>query len=235
MIVSSFVVALTATVMCVWSCIVLVMMERQLGKPHLREHFPVVHKNLSQVRIASKCVAAACFVIVGAAALARDDAFGRWMVIGLVFGAIGDVALLGRGTRAFLVGLGAFLVGHVAYVIGIAQLVPPARWTEAGLLGLLPVAVGLGALAYLWPRLGALRLPVIVYVAAIIAMVIAALAARHALPAPRGMLLAIGAALFFVSDLAVARDRFVARDFTNKLWGLPAYFAGQLLIAWAIR
>ncbi len=235
MIASSFVVAFTATVMCAWSCIVLVRMEQQLAKPHLREHFPAVQRNLSQVRIASKCVAAACFVIVGAAALARDDGFGRWMVIGLVFGALGDVALLGRSSRAFLAGLGAFLVGHVAYVIGIAQLVPPARWTEAGMVGLLPIVVGLGALAFLWPRLGALRMPVIVYVAAIIAMVVAALAARDAMPAPRGTVLAIGAALFFVSDLAVARDRFVERDFTNKLWGLPAYFAGQLLIAWAIR
>ena len=49
-----------------------------------------------------------------------------------------------------------------------------------------------------------------------------------------GMCLAAGACLFFASDLAVARDRFVARDFTNKLWGLPAYYIGQLLIAWAI-
>jgi len=43
-----------------------------------------------------------------------------------------------------------------------------------------------------------------------------------------------GAALFFVSDLAVARDRFVAPGFANRLWGLPAYYAGQLLIAWSI-
>jgi hypothetical protein len=25
-----------------------------------------------------------------------------------------------------------------------------------------------------------------------------------------------------------------ARDFLDKVWGLPAYYAGQLLIAWSI-
>jgi uncharacterized membrane protein YhhN len=50
----------------------------------------------------------------------------------------------------------------------------------------------------------------------------------------RGALVAAGASLFFLSDLAVARHRFVARSFWNKLWGQPAYFAGQLLIAWSL-
>ncbi|MDQ3368243.1 MAG: lysoplasmalogenase [Myxococcota bacterium] len=224
------VLAFTATAMCGWACVVLVLMERRLARS------PDLARNLEQVRIASKCIAAACFVSVGAAALGRGGAFATWMVVGLAFGAIGDVALLGRGSRAFLAGLGAFLVGHLAYVIGIAQLVPPERWPGGAGLSALPVlAIGGGALAYLWPRLGSLKVPVTVYVGAIVAMVIGAIAARHALPTPRGMLLVVGALLFFASDLAVARDRFVARSFTNKLWGLPAYFAGQLLIAWAIR
>ena len=40
-----------------------------------------------------------------------------------------------------------------------------------------------------------------------------------------------GALLFAISDLAVARDRFVARSFASTLWGLPAYYAAQLLLA----
>jgi uncharacterized membrane protein YhhN len=43
-----------------------------------------------------------------------------------------------------------------------------------------------------------------------------------------------GAVLFFASDLAVARDKLVAPSFTNHAWGVPAYYAGQLLIAWAL-
>jgi uncharacterized membrane protein YhhN len=63
-------------------------------------------------------------------------------------------------------------------------------------------------------------------------MVIGAFAATRAEVAP--VKLAVGAALFFASDLAVARNRFVAKAFVNRAWGLPAYYAGQLLIAWSI-
>ena len=39
--------------------------------------------------------------------------------------------------------------------------------------------------------------------------------------------------MFVVSDLAVARDNFVTPGFTNRLSGLPLYYGGQLLLAWA--
>ena len=188
------------------------------------------------LRVAAKLAASAAFLVVGATVDAGDP-YGRWIIGGLCCGAVGDVFLLGRGRRMFFGGLVAFLAGHLAYIAGFAQLFPAGRWLgAAGGYIALPIAVGALVLARLWPRLGPLRVPVILYVAAIIAMVVGAIAAYRAgaLPPPqRGWLLA-GAALFFVSDLAVARERFLARGFVNKLWGLPAYYAGQLLIAWSI-
>ena len=67
-------------------------------------------------------------------------------------------------------------------------------------------------------------------------MVIAAIAVARGttIDAPHRYLFLTGAVLFFVSDLAVARDRFIARTFANKAWGLPLYFSGQLLIAWSL-
>jgi len=60
-------------------------------------------------------------------------------------------------------------------------------------------------------------------------------AAWLATPAsPRGILLAAGGVLFFASDLAVARERFVARAFSNRVWGLPCYYAAQLLLTFAL-
>ena len=44
-----------------------------------------------------------------------------------------------------------------------------------------------------------------------------------------------GALLFALSDLAVAQDRFVAPSFASTLWGLPAYYAAQLLLAFGGR
>jgi uncharacterized membrane protein YhhN len=114
---------------------------------------------------------------------------------------------------------------------------PAEQWCgDAGWVAAVPAGVGLAVVIALWPRLGALRLPVIAYVATITAMVVAAVAAARggALPDPERGRLVIGACVFFGSDLAVARDRFVATGFANKLWGLPAYYAGQLLLAWSI-
>jgi uncharacterized membrane protein YhhN len=45
----------------------------------------------------------------------------------------------------------------------------------------------------------------------------------------------LGAVLFYLSDLAVARDRFVAPAFVNRLVGLPLYYGAQVLLALAVR
>lgn len=216
------------TVGCAAACAVLVVAE---------------WRSLVQLRLAAKLLASAAFVGVGAVALcgAGDDparlALCRAIVVGLVLGALGDACLALPGRRWFAAGLGAFLLGHLAYVVGIATVEPPGRWLgDAGWLAAVPIGMSLGALVVLWPRLGALRIPVIAYIATICAMVIAAVAAGRCAPLPeanRHRLLA-GAVAFFASDLAVARERFVARGLLNKLWGLPAYYAGQLLIAWSI-
>jgi uncharacterized membrane protein YhhN len=163
--------------------------------------------------------------------------YGHAIATGLVLGAIGDACLLGADKRWFLAGLVAFLLGHLAYVAGIAMIEPAGWWLDhAGWLTLLPIGLAGLVLASLWPRLGAMRVPVIGYVVTITVMVIAAIAATrgHALPEPNRWRLIVGACVFFGSDVAVARDRFVAHRFSNKLWGLPAYYGGQLLFAWSV-
>jgi len=204
-----------ATAICALACAVLVVAE---------------HRGLVRVRQASKTIASAAFVVLGARA-AGGTAFGQCILVGLVLGAAGDIALLGHGRRAFAAGLALFLAGHVAYCVAIAQREPVARWLpDAGLAAFAPILCGGFVLVLIWPRLGALAAAVIAYVAVIVAFVIGALAAMRTGVVPRAF--AVGAVLFFLSDLAVARDRFVARGFTNRALGLPAYYAGQLLIAW---
>lgn len=196
------------------------------------------------LRTGSKFVASGAFVALGitlAREVAAPDAltYARVILVGLVFGAIGDIALLGRSQRAFLAGLVAFLIGHLAYVAAACLLVSPAAWVSGGdaiALTAIPVVAGSIALRWLWPKLGAMRVPVIFYVLTIVTMVIAAIAVwrAHALPSPQRTWLLIGAVLFFISDIAVARDKFVAKGFANRVWGLPAYFSGQLMIAWSL-
>jgi len=40
-----------------------------------------------------------------------------------------------------------------------------------------------------------------------------------------------GALCFYLSDILVARDRFIRAEFSNRLLGLPLYYAGQFLLA----
>jgi uncharacterized membrane protein YhhN len=37
--------------------------------------------------------------------------------------------------------------------------------------------------------------------------------------------------MFAISDIAVARDRFVRQSLTNKIWGIPLYYLAQVLFA----
>ena len=192
------------------------------------------YRHARTARRIAKPIASLAFIAVAVLAAGGTwTDYQRWIVIGLVLGAVGDVALLGTSPRAFLVGLGAFLLGHIAYIVAFAQLAPPETWLDVR--AAVPAVVGAGVLAYLWPRLGQMRLPVIAYVVAIVTMMSAALAAARvdAVPEMNRMLLVAGAALFFASDFAVARDKFVGASFVNRAWGLPAYYAGQLLIAWS--
>jgi len=80
--------------------------------------------------------------------------------------------------------------------------------------------------------MGRRRVPVAVYIAAISAMLWGAVSAAMAGQVP--LFTAFGALLFYLSDLAVARERFVEPSFSNRLVGLPLYYAGQILIAMTV-
>ncbi len=190
-----------------------------------------------------KPLASAAFValplVAGAFGGDHDRTLAAWIVAGLVLGAVGDMALMFESERAFLVGLVAFLLGHVAYVIGLAHVQPPGAWLDGAMRIAAPLALAISAvvLAWLWPRLGAMRVPVIAYVLVISAMLIGGLAVSltDAAASPNARhLLTAGAALFYASDLAVAREKFVGRDPWNRTIGLPIYFAAQVLFAWAL-
>ncbi|HLU67276.1 MAG TPA: lysoplasmalogenase family protein [Kofleriaceae bacterium] len=183
-----------------------------------------------RLRAVAKMTAAAGFLFAAIAGGALATGYGRWITAGLALGAAGDAALLGHGTRAVAAGMGLFGLGHVCYLAACATRVPPADWL--GPHAAAPLALGLAAMVWLWPHAGKLRAPAAAYVALFATVVTAAWAPLLRGGAGGGAgLLAAGASAFFLSDLAVARQRFVARSFWNKAWGLPLYLGGQLLIA----
>lgn len=182
----------------------------------------------SSARFLAKPLASAGFIGVAVAAGALDSGFGRWMVAALVLSALGDVFLLGSSEATFLGGLGSFLTAHLVY--GIAFLV---RGVAApGLLATAPFAVfARQVLRWLRPHLSdRMRGPVVAYAVVISIMGVMAVGTAVEVWDWR---IPTGAIMFVISDLAVARDKFVEPDVSNRLWGLPLYYGGQLLLAWA--
>jgi uncharacterized membrane protein YhhN len=116
----------------------------------------------------------------------------------LALGGLGDVALLGSGDAAFSLGLGSFLAGHIAWV---AALRPASRHALTPARSLPYLAAWAGLNAFLWPRTGKDRLPVLAYSSALLATALAALDTGD--PA-----VATGGALFLVSDALLALERF---------------------------
>jgi uncharacterized membrane protein YhhN len=175
----------------------------------------------------TKLAASSGFLLVALNVGALELAWGRFVFGGLLLSFVGDACLLGRSKPTFLAGLVAFLLGHVSYCVAFA--VHGVAWTSA--LMLAPVLLSVAVLIVRW--LGdrvepSMSVPVRAYIVVITAMVCLAFGAwRSGAPT----LLWIGALAFYLSDLSVARDRFIQQEFFNRLWGLPAYYLGQLCLA----
>jgi uncharacterized membrane protein YhhN len=101
------------------------------------------------------------------------------------------------------------------------------------MVSLLPLAlVGGVVVRQLWPHVpGPLRGAVVGYVVVISVMVSFA---AGSVAGGRGAIRLFAATLFYLSDLSVARDRFLDAGLGNRLWGLPAYYVAQILFAWSV-
>ncbi len=179
----------------------------------------------------SKPLASAGFIGLAVAAGALETSYGQAVLVALAFSWLGDVLLLSSEQRPFLLGLAAFLLGHVAYAVAFVVYGQNPGWSLGALAILcLPAFV---VLRRLGPHLpAAMRLPVYAYVAVISVMVALAVGA-FAAGAHQSLL--VGAVAFYLSDLAVARDRFVAPGFVNRLVGLPLYYFAQVCLAWSVH
>ena len=154
-----------------------------------------------------------------------------WAItLGLVLSLGGDVALMLRTNRCFLIGLVLFLLAQVVYA---ATFTVPNGFHLADLVvGVVLLAVGAALFAYLRPGLGRMTGPVLLYIVVILFMVSRAISTFFGtfFSLTQSWLIAAGAVLFLMSDLALAVNRF-RRPIKSEAYGLLLYYGGQLLIA----
>ena len=179
-------------------------------------------------------------LVLGAAATATDvdPAYRAWICAALLLSMCGDIALMWPGDAAFVTGLGSFLVAHGVFVwafwINGGQAMPPV-WSAV------PIVAAAAFFAWLLPRTGALRLPVIVYAAALVGMTLAAAARSEVRHDLSGMLAAAGALLFLLSDSALAVRQFngpyrraqalILSTYWLAIGGVAASVSGSLRVA----
>jgi uncharacterized membrane protein YhhN len=148
------------------------------------------------------------------------------VVAGLLCSLAGDVFLMLPRDR-FTAGLVSFLVAHVFYVFAFAS---GARGPSVR-AGVALAVYGASMLGLLWPGLGKVKAPVVVYVGVILLMAWAALSRAPTTVDGGGASAAVGALLFVASDSALAWNRFKGEFRSAQAVVLGTYFAAQWLIA----
>ncbi len=180
------------------------------------------------LRALGKLIAATAYIAAATSLGALDSDYGRILLAGMACCWLGDLLLASHRNRGlFTAAIAAFLVGHLFYS---AAFVVRGTDTAAILIATTIMLVFMTlVLRWLAPHLDArMRWPVRAYIGAICVMMIMA---AGTFGAHSGWALLLGAGLFVLSDLAVARHRFIQHAFVNRALGLPLYFTAQLLLA----
>lgn len=169
------------------------------------------------------------------------SSFALWLALGMSLGFVGDLFMAGvlPGSRSVLGGMAAFGLGHLAYIIGI--------WQFSSQLGLTNGAARWGSLL-IWWLLGAVGWYIVVYRGqqpttlhraalpyALLLASTAGVATGLALQNGQFTGLAVGAALFLLSDLILAAELFNNAYFPqigDVIW--LTYGPGQMLIVFAV-
>lgn len=146
------------------------------------------------------------------------------VVAGLFFSWMGDVFLLfeSRHTFFFIAGLSCFFITHACYIVYFLS-TPSAAVSllknQPGYIVLI-LLYGFGLVWLLFPYLGELKIPVILYSAVICCMLLCSLHIYLKVPSPANRYFVSGAVLFVLSDSLLA---------VNKFYN-PLPFAGILIM-----
>jgi uncharacterized membrane protein YhhN len=169
----------------------------------------------------------------------RHDGLRRGTVIAQAFSWGGDIALLGKGERAFLAGVAAFFAAHVAYIGGF--LTARDRHSDRSALR----APGPRAAAVTW-LVGApimsvaagrkdarFEIPVAGYASALASMFAASTMLDRHLPKEARRKVLLGTSLFLLSDTMLGAREFLLEEDSRVLGSavMATYTAGQWFIA----
>lgn len=157
------------------------------------------------------------------------------MVAALAGGWLGDIFLMipdrDEKKRFFKMGLVAFLLGHLFYVWAFLEKAGLESLSLAGMAGILFFAgYGLVVFKKLKPYMGALFVPITLYIVVIALMGICASLCLGSQPMPAALVVVLGAFIFMVSDTLNAWNRFAGAVPYERILVMATYLGGQFLL-----
>lgn len=172
------------------------------------------------------------FIIMAAIQTHNNVNYFYIILAGLIFCFIGDVCLiLFFNQKIFKAGLAAFLIGHIIYSAAFFRRVDSILIMTAA--AALFILAGTVIFMKLKSHLKGMIKPVIAYITIISVMAFSAFSLRQsgAQTVLAGNMVFAAALIFYISDIFVARHRFVRKRFINRAIGLPMYYTAQFMIA----
>jgi uncharacterized membrane protein YhhN len=131
----------------------------------------------------------------------------------------------------FILGLGCFLIAHIMYLTVFLSTAGENTIKGNGILLVIPVFLYLAILMiYLYPHLGEMRLPVIIYAIVILSMLAAAINRKAKVSKISFYLVLAGAVLFVISDSAIAVNKFGNQFEYSDIIIMSTYILAQYLI-----
>jgi uncharacterized membrane protein YhhN len=172
------------------------------------------------------------FGVIETSSIVRVD----WLIIVALIGGLGgDIFLMLKNEdKWFLPGMGAFLINQIFYTTSFFLSI--TDYTAFNLWGLFLIVPALLILLFTVPRFikntGRLRIPVLIYMTAILLMHISALL-RIADPRLQGLpfiLIYIGSLSYLFSDASIAVDKWAGEFKNARLIILTTYIMAQFYI-----
>lgn len=138
------------------------------------------------------------------------EGFNKWIVAALIFSLLGDVLLMFQDDNSlfFLLGLSAFLLAHIFYIVYFHQVRVKENIKSNIWLAVIVVVYYAVLIAFLFPYLGDMTLPVCIYGIVISFMFMLAMHMLFIKNKPGGGWMMAGALLFVISDSILAINKF---------------------------
>jgi uncharacterized membrane protein YhhN len=192
-------------------------------------HIPVLHQ------VGKPLIMLSLAAYYAASANRQDQSRTLWLA--LIFSWMGDVILMleAMNPSFFMIGLGSFLIVHIMLTITYknhcyADEDRALHDVQRVRLAFPIVLAGTGLVIILFPVLGSLQIPVLIYAAVLVLMVIQALFRFGRTNNTSFFLVFTGALLFMISDSLLAINKFLQPLPAAIAWIMSSYALAQFFI-----